>query len=97
MDETLFKFVPEPENVLEQLLNNSNDGKLFDGNLDDLLKLPVNKLYASNQERIKRNLRTRSLVAEQPGPSLDLVSSLDENESLTLAQFTQKEPIKNTN
>ena len=68
MDETLFKFVPEPENVLEQLLNNSNDGKLFDGNLDDLLKLPVNKLYASNQERIKRNL-----------------------------QFTQKEPIKNTN
>jgi hypothetical protein len=57
MDETLFKFVPEPENVLEQLLNNSNDGKLFDGNLDDLLKLPVNKLYASNQERIKRNVQ----------------------------------------
>ena len=47
MDETLFKFVPEPENVLEQLLNNSNDGKLFDGNLDDLLKLPVIKFYAS--------------------------------------------------
>ena len=57
MDETLFKFVPEPENVLEQLLNNSNDGKLFDGNLDDLLKLPVNKLYASNQERIQRNVQ----------------------------------------
>ena len=60
MDETLFKFVPEPENVLEQLLNNSNDGKLFDGNLDDLLKLPVNKLYALNQERVQRNVSCTS-------------------------------------
>jgi hypothetical protein len=64
MDETLFKFVPEPENVLEQLLNNSNDGKLFDGNLDDLLKLPVNKLYALNQERVERNVQFKNTNIE---------------------------------
>ena len=60
MDETLFKFVP---NILKQLLNNSNDGKLFDGNLDDLLKLPVNKLYASIKNECKEmsNLRIQVL------------------------------------
>ena len=48
------KFIPDKPSILEELLSNSNEDKLFEGSLDDLLKLPVNENYKNNQERIKR-------------------------------------------
>ena len=48
------KFIPDKPSFLEELLSNSNEDKLFEGSLDDLLKLPVNENYKNNQERIKR-------------------------------------------
>ena len=48
------KFIPDKPSILEELLSNSNEDKLFEGSLDDLLKLPVNENYKNNPERIKR-------------------------------------------
>ena len=48
------KFIPDKPSILEELLSNSNEDKLFDGSLEDLLKLPMNENYKNNQERIKR-------------------------------------------
>ena len=48
------KFIPDNPSILDELLTNNNEDKLFDGNLEDLLKLPVNENYKSNQDRINR-------------------------------------------
>ena len=48
------KFIPDKPSILEELLSNSNEDKLFEGSLEDLLKLPVNENYKNNQERIQR-------------------------------------------
>jgi len=48
------KFIPDNPSILDELLNNNNEDKLFDGSLEDLLKLPVNENYKSNQDRINR-------------------------------------------
>jgi hypothetical protein len=48
------KFIPNDKSVLDALLNNNNDDKIFEGTLEDFLKLPTNEQYENNQERLER-------------------------------------------
>jgi len=48
------KFIPDSKSILDELLNNKNDGSHFEGGTEDFLKLEVNDSYKNNQERIER-------------------------------------------
>ena len=50
----LEKFLPNDKSILDELLNNNNEDKYFEGSLEDLLKLPTNEHYENNRERIQR-------------------------------------------
>lgn len=70
------KFIPDKPSILEELLSNSNEDKLFEGSLDDLLKLPVNENYKNNQERIKREEEQKQ-IQEIKTQVIELNSNVD--------------------
>ena len=70
------KFIPDKPSILEELLSNSNEDKLFEGSLEDLLKLPVNENYKNNQERIKREEEQKQ-IQEIKTQVVELNSSID--------------------
>ena len=72
----LQKFLPDKPSILDELLSNSNEDKLFDGNLEDLLKLPVNENYKNNQERIKREQEQKQ-IKEIKTEVIELNSNID--------------------
>lgn len=51
----LERFLPNDKSILNQLDNNNNEDKVFDGSLEDFLKLPMNEDYKKNKERIERS------------------------------------------
>ena len=70
------KFIPDKPSILEELLSNSNEDKLFEGSLDDLLKLPVNENYKNNPERIKRE-EDKKQIQEIKTQVIELNSNVD--------------------
>jgi hypothetical protein len=72
----LQKFLPDKPSILDELLLNSNENKLIDGCLDDLLKLPVNENYKNNQERIKREQEQKQ-IKEIKTEVIELNSNID--------------------
>jgi len=56
-------FISDSKDILNELLNNQTETEeevLIDGNIEDLLKLPMNEHYKNNQERLKRETEIKN-------------------------------------